>query len=177
MLDFSAVKKVLDVGGGSGAFSMEFIKSSPDIQAVVFDLPDVIPITMKYVESENLNEKISYITGNYLFDEIGDGYDLIFLSAIVHINSFEENKSLVSKCFKALNQGGQIVIKDWVMNEDRTDPAGGAIFALNMLVGTEKGDTYTENEMKTWLNSADFGKVVRKDTGFGSSLMIGYKND
>jgi hypothetical protein len=175
MLELSKVNRMLDVGGGSAAFSMEFIKQNPKMRAVVFDLPHIIPITKKYVDDEKLNHKIELIEGDYLTDNFGNGYDLILLSAIVHINSFEENKMLIKKCYNSLNANGQIVIKDWIMNEERTEPAGGAFFALNMLVGTEKGDTYTELEMKDWLISAGIKKIERKDTSFGSSLMIGYK--
>ncbi len=175
MLDLSASKKMLDVGGGSGAFAMEFIKKNSSMSAVVFDLPNVIPITSRYVEQEKMDDKISYLSGDYLVDDFGGGYDLIFLSAIVHINSFDENNLLIKKCYNSLNTDGQIVIKDWVMNEDRTEPAGGAFFALNMLVGTERGDTYTETEMKNWFTNAGIKKIERKNTSFGSSLMIGYK--
>ena len=175
MLKLSKVNRMLDIGGGSAAFSMEFIKQNPKISAVVFDLPHIIPITKKYVDDEKLNDKIELLEGNYLKDDFGKDYDLILLSAIVHINSFEENKKLIKKCFDSLNANGQIVIKDWVMKEDRTEPTGGAFFSLNMLVGTEKGDTYTESEMKDWLINAGIKKIERKDTSFGSSLMIGYK--
>jgi predicted O-methyltransferase YrrM len=176
MLELSNVNRMLDVGGGSGAFAMEFIKKNPNMNAVIFDLPEVIPITNKYVAEEKMTEKISFLSGNYLADDLGNGYDLIFLSAIVHINSLEENNSLIKKCYDSLNSGGQIVIKDWVMNEDRTEPAGGAYFALNMLVGTEHGDTYTETEMRNWFTNTGIKKIERKDTSFGSSLMIGYKD-
>ncbi|PKL83693.1 MAG: acetylserotonin O-methyltransferase [Ignavibacteriae bacterium HGW-Ignavibacteriae-3] len=175
LLDFSSVKRILDVGGGSGAFAMEFIKKNPNMTAVIFDLPDVIPITNRYVEMEKMNDKISFLSGDYLADDFGTDYDLIFLSAIVHINGLEENNLLIKKCYDSLNNGGQIVIKDWVMNEDRTEPESGAFFALNMLVGTENGDTYTETEMRKWFANAGINKVERKDTSFGSSLMIGYK--
>ncbi|MEW6702433.1 MAG: methyltransferase [Bacteroidota bacterium] len=176
MLELSNVNNMLDVGCGSGIFATEFIKRNPNINAVLFDLPDVIPITKKYIEAEKSSGKIELCGGNYLTDDFGSGYDLIFLSAIVHINSFDENKMLIKKCYNALNSCGQIVIKDWVMNEDRTEPPDGAYFALNMLVGTECGDTYTESEVKDWLTRAGIKKIERKDTSFGFSLMIGYKD-
>lgn len=176
MIDLKRVKKLLDVGGGSGAFSMKFIEANPEIKAVIFDLPEVIPLTKLYVENFSLKENISFIEGNYLVDNFGNQYDLIFLSAIVHINSYEENKLLIKKCYDSLNENGQIVIKDWIMDEDRIKPEGGAIFAINMLVGTKNGDTYTETEMREWLNDAGIKKMERKDTGFGFSLLIGYKD-
>jgi ubiquinone/menaquinone biosynthesis C-methylase UbiE len=176
MLDLTNVKRMLDVGGGSGIFSIEFIKKNPDIKSVVFDLPEVIPITQRYIEAENMSPNFSFIGGNYLEDAFSADYDLIFLSAIVHINSLNENKKLIKKCYDALNPNGQIIIKDWIMSEDRVEPAGGAYFALNMLVGTDSGDTYTESEMKEWFNAAGISKIGKKDTGFGSALLIGYKN-
>ncbi|MCL4549332.1 MAG: methyltransferase [Bacteroidetes bacterium] len=166
---------MLDVGGGSGTFAMEFIKQNPQLTATVFDLPGIIPITEKYVAQENLTGKVNFLSGDYLEDDFGNDYDLIFLSAIVHINSYEENSQLIQKCYNALNKGGQIIIKDWVMNDDRTEPAGGAFFALNMLVGTRSGDTYTESEMKEWMEKTGIKKIERKNTSYGFSLIIGYK--
>ena len=177
MIDLKNVNRMLDVGGGSGAFSMQFIEKNPGMNAVILDLPEVIPLTKKYVESFHHKDKIEYIKGDYSQNEFGCGYDLVFLSAIVHINSFEENKFLIKKCFDALNPGGQIVIRDWVMNEDRVSPEGGAYFALNMLVGTESGDTFTESEMREWFSNAGIENITRKETSFGSSLMIGIKEN
>jgi ubiquinone/menaquinone biosynthesis C-methylase UbiE len=176
MLDLDRVNKMLDIGGGSGAFTMQFIQKNSNMSAVVFDLPSVIPLTKKYVESFQYKNKISYITGDYLEDDFGTGYDLIFLSAIVHINSFDENKQLIKKCYDSLNSGGQIIIKDWVMSEDRTLPESGAYFALNMLVGTQSGDTYTQSEMKDWLLASGIKNIEKKETSFDSSLIIGIKD-
>ncbi|MDH7604165.1 MAG: methyltransferase [Melioribacter sp.] len=176
MIELKNVKRMLDVGGGSGAFTMKFVESNPDMKAVIFDLPEVIPLTRKYVEEFLYKNNISFIEGNYLTDDIGNNFDLIFLSAIVHSNSFDENILLIRKCADALNKNGQIIIKDWIMDEDRTKPAGGALFAVNMLVGTKNGDTYTESEMRDWLNNAGISKIERKDTSFGFSLLIGKKD-
>lgn len=175
LIDTSNTKNILDIGGGSGAFSMGLIKKNPSIISTVLDLPHVIPITKKYVEKEGYLENFHYIEGNYLQADFGNEYDLILLSAIVHINSYEQNKNLIKKCFDALNNNGMIIINDFVMNEERTEPAFGTFFSLNMLVGTESGDTYTETEMKEWFDFAGIEKIERKKTSFGSDLMIGYK--
>jgi len=175
LIDFTGVKNILDLGGGSGAFAMTFLKNNPDAQAVLFDVPGVVELAKVYVEKENLTSRFGFIPGNYLTDDYGTGYDLIFASAIVHINSFDENKELVQKCCKALNPGGQIVISDFVMNDDRTEPKTGTLFALNMLVGTSSGNTYTEKEINSWLKDAGFIKPERKETSFGSTLIIGRK--
>jgi len=175
LIDFQNVNSLLDLGGGSGAFAITFAKNNPSIAATVFDLPDVIELTKIYVAEENLQDRFNYIKGDYLVDNYGSGYDMIFASAIVHINSLDENNNLVKKCYNSLNSGGKLVIFDYVMNEDRTEPKPGAVFALNMLVGTKCGDTYTENEMKAWFNNAGFSDIERKDTSFGTSLIIAKK--
>ena len=175
MIDLTNIKKMLDVGGGSAAFSMEMVKRNPSINAIVLDLPHVIPLTKKYVSQEGLLDKFNFIEGDYLTKDFEDGYDLILLSAIVHINSYEQNKILIKKCADALNNNGMIIISDFIMNEDRTQPHHGAVFSLNMLVRTISGDTYTEGEMKEWFTSAGLSKIERKNTAFGSDLMIGMK--
>ncbi len=175
MIDLSNVKKMLDVGGGSAAFSMEFVKKNPSIKAVVLDLPHVIPLTKKYVSNVGLLNNFDFIEGDYFTNSFEKDYDLILLSAIVHSNSYEQNKNLVKKCVDALNPRGIVIISDFIMNEDRTLPAYGALFSINMLVGTEGGDTYTEQEMREWFQSAGISKIERKNTSFGSDLMIGIK--
>ena len=175
MIDLANVKRMLDVGGGSAAFSIEIVKRNPSIKAVVLDLPHVVPLTKKYVDEAGLSNNFDFIEGDYLTNEFEGSYDLVLLSAIVHINSFEQNKMLIKKCADALNKNGMIVINDFVMNEDRTQPYHGALFSINMLVGTEYGDTYTENEMREWFKSAGISNVERKNTSFGSDLLIGTK--
>ena len=175
MIDLTKVNKILDVGGGSAAFSIELVKRKPLINAVVLDLPHVIPLTRKYVNAAGLTGKFDFIEGDYLTGDFGSGYDLILLSAIVHINSYEQNKMLIMKSADGLNHNGMIIINDFIMNEDRTLPSYGAIFSLNMLVGTTSGDTYTESEIREWLLAAGITRLERKNTSFGSDLMIGIK--
>lgn len=172
LLDLSGVTRVLDVGGGSGAYSMAFAVSNKNIHATVFDLPNVIPLTRQYVEKEGVSDRVDYIEGDYMKDSPGKGYDLIFLSAIVHINSPEENIKLLQKCVSALNGGGQVVIQDFIMEEDRVHPANGAVFALNMLVGTRMGDTYTEGEIREWFNKVGLQNPKKIETPFGTTLIM-----
>ncbi|MCU0285026.1 MAG: acetylserotonin O-methyltransferase [Acidobacteria bacterium] len=174
-LDLTNVSRVLDVGGGSGAFAMAFVKAKADIKATVFDLPNVIPLTLQYIEKEGFGGKVHVITGDYLKDELGCGYDLVLLSAIIHSNSVEQNIKLLAKCARALDPGGQVVIQDFIMDEERTGPALGALFAINMLVATDGGDTFTESEVKNWLTMAGFYGVQKVDSLMGNSLLIGKK--
>lgn len=175
MINLTGVTSVLDIGGGSGIFSMAFARAKNDIKATVFDLPNVLPITKMYVEKEKLSDKILTVPGNYNTDDFPKGFDLIFLSAVIHSNSPKENNMLIKKCYRSLNPKGQVVVQDFIMDDDRVSPSHGALFALNMLVGTESGDTYTGSEVGQWMKSAGFSKITRKDTNFRTSLIIGRK--
>jgi len=175
MLELSDVSRVLDIGGGSGAYSMAFVRARQGIRSRVFDLPNVISLTKNYIEQERLSDKVETAVGDYNIDNLGSGFDLVFLSAIIHSNSIEENRKLIRKCSKALNPGGQVVVQDFIMDEDRTSPPLGALFSLNMLVGTESGDTYTESEVRMWMEAANLSNIIRKDTAFGTTLIIGRK--
>ena len=153
---------------------MAFAYAKSDILSTVFDLPHVIPMTQRYVEEDGLEGRVETVTGDYNTDELPSGYDLVFLSAILHSNSPEQNISLFKKIYKSLNPGGRIVISDFIMDDDRTSPAFGTFFALNMLVNTTSGDTYTQSEIKDWIEQAGMTFVERKDTR-STGLMIGKK--
>ncbi len=174
-IDLSQIGTVLDIGGGSGAYSMEFVSKKPGIEATVFDLPKVIPITNKFIDKEGFSGKIKTYTGDYTADELPKGFDLVFLSAVIHSNSLEVNQNLIKKCYTSLNKNGKIIIQDWIMNNDRTFPVFGAIFAINMLVGTEAGDTFTEQEVTDMLETAGFTNITRIEFETGLSQVIARK--
>ncbi|MFP4475218.1 MAG: methyltransferase [Desulfatibacillaceae bacterium] len=168
-------EKVLDVGGGSGAYAMAFANRAPGVTATVFDLPNVVPLTRGYVEEAELSDRVGTAVGDYLTDELGSGYDTGFLSAIIHSNTPEQNRELFAKVYRALNPGGRIVVQDFIMDPDRTSPAFGAVFALNMLVGTHGGDTYTDAQVRGWMSDVGFTDMESMDTGVGTTLIIGKK--
>ena len=172
-IDLSDVTRVLDVGGGSGAYAMAFVRAKAGISATVFDLPDVLPLTRTYIEREGLSQRVDTVPGDYLKDGLGKDFDLVFLSAIIHSNSPSENAGLIGKCARALRQGGRVVVQDFIMDEERLTPSHGALFALNMLVGTESGDTYTEAEVSGWMTAAGLSGVSRQGTPFGTSQIAG----
>jgi ubiquinone/menaquinone biosynthesis C-methylase UbiE len=167
--------RVLDVGGGSGAFAVAFVRAKEKVTATIFDLPQVLPLTQKYVEAEHLTELVNFVAGDYLKDELPTGYDLVFLSAIIHSNPPDENRMLIQKCARALRPNGTVVVQDFIMDESRTQPPGGAFFALNMLVGTAAGDTYTESEIRAWMEEAGLSGITRTEMPWGSAQVRGLK--
>lgn len=163
-IDLKGVKKALDLGGGPGTYSMEMARKINSV--TLFDLPHAIAIAKDIIGKTRL-KNISYVEGDFRTDDIGNGYDLIFISQILHSFSDTDNLKVLKKAFKALAPNGLIVIQEHLIGPDRTKPVHGSLFAVNMLVNTRGGRSYTAQEMKGWLSSLGFKKVkhiTRKDT-------------
>jgi len=161
--DASWAKKLLDIGCASGTYTVAFLSAYPNMKAVLFDLPDVMPFAEERIKKEGFSNRVSFVAGDFYKDELPTGCDLALLSAIIHQNSAEENIELFKKVYRALEPGGRILIRDHVMSEDRTWPPAGTLFALNMLVVTPGGDTYTFSELSEFLKEAGFenARLVR----------------
>ena len=156
-LDVSPYRRMLDVGGGPGTYAIAFLEANPDMQATVLDLPDVLPIGREHAASTTVADRLTFTAGDMTADSFGSGYDLILLSNIIHSYGSEMNRELVRKSYDALEPGGLLIIKDFLVSDDRTGPPFGLIFALNMLIHTEAGDTYTTAEVCHWTDAAGFG--------------------
>lgn len=152
-------KVLLDVGGGSGTYTIAFLRAVPDMKATIFDLPEVIEMARERLRSEGLLDRTTLAAGSYHEDELPKGHDLVLISAIIHGNSDRGNRELYKKAFRSLNPGGRILVRDHVMDPDRTRPRDGAVFAINMLVGTPGGGCYTYEEIETGLKEAGFTKI------------------
>lgn len=170
------VERVLDVGGGSGAYSIAFARARESLHAEVFDLSSVVPIARGHIEEAGLSERVETRVGDFRTDEFGAGYDLVFLSAICHMNGPEENKALLRKSFEALAPSGRVVIQDFILDADKTSPKFAALFALNMLVGTRAGSSYSENEYAAWLKDAGFREIRRIDLPAPTGLIVGRRD-
>jgi SAM-dependent methyltransferase len=157
--DASRFKRFLDIGGASGTYTIAFLRKNPQMTAVLFDLPPVIPIARERMEAEGLTNRVDLTPGNYNEDAIPSGCDLALLSAIIHQNSLAENQNLFAKIFAVLDPGGVLLIRDFIMDPSRTSPITGTLFALNMLVNTTDGDTYTLAEVSKALQKAGFINV------------------
>ncbi|MFH1740070.1 MAG: methyltransferase [bacterium] len=155
ILDLSAVKTLLDIGGGPGMYAIEFARHNPQLHAVVFDNEKTLEVTQANIRKAGLTDRVSVLPGDIFKDELTEEYDFIFISNLIHSYSYKENNDLISKCAHALTPGGQICIKDFLLNSDRTNPPWSTLFAVNMLVNTDRGDCYTMDEVKEWCQHAN----------------------
>jgi (2Fe-2S) ferredoxin/SAM-dependent methyltransferase len=169
------VRRLIDIGGGSGAYSIAFAQASKSLRADVFDLDSVVPLAARYLAEAGVGDRVSTRIGDLRRDPFGANYDVALISAICHMLDPEENRDLLKRARSCLVPGGRVVIQDHVMNVDKTLPRAGAIFAINMLVGTPGGSTYSEAEYTSWLQEAGFKEITRVGLQGPTDLMIGRK--
>ena len=172
-LGTTGVRRILDLGGGSGAYSIAFAKASPDVQCEILDLPEVVPLTSEYVSKAGVSPQVSIRAGDMLHDKFGSGYDIIMLNAICHMFSEEQDLDIFRRARQALAPNGRLVVQDFILNLDKTGPQHAALFSVNMLVGTDAGATYSEAEYAGWMKAAGFSEVHRIKLSGPSDLIVG----
>ncbi|HXZ42220.1 MAG TPA: methyltransferase [Terriglobales bacterium] len=173
VLGSSGVRRILDLGGGSGAYSIAFAKACPEVQCEILDLPEVVPLTAEYVSRAGVSAQVSIRSGDMLRDDFGSGYDIIMLNAICHMFSEEQNREVFRRAHHALAPNGRLIVQDFILNSDKAGPQHAALFSLNMLVATDAGASYSELEYTLWMKAAGFTEVVRINLPGPSDLIVG----
>ena len=168
----SGFQRMLDLGGGSAAYSIAFVRAHQQLHSEILDLPEVVPLTQEYIRKARLTERISARAGDMLTAPLGENFDLILISAICHMFSPAENRSLIQRAAQALAPGGVLVIHDFILDSEKTAPSSAALFSLNMLVGTNAGASYSEPEYSTWLSEARLTGIRRVLLPGPASLML-----
>ena len=168
-------QRMLDLGGGSAAYSITFAQAHPQLRVDVLDLPAVLPLTQDYIRRAGLEARIQTRPGDMRTDRFGQGYDLVLLSAIAHSFSPEENRDLLNRIYEALVPDGRLVLQDFILEPDKTSPSFAVLFSLNMLVNTKGGASYSEPEYDLWLRSAGFRESSRVRLPGAANLMIAIK--
>lgn len=155
-IDLAGRTHMLDIGTGPGTYPITFMKAYPDLRATLQDLPDVLDIAREQVEAAGLEARVDYRPGDLTTDDLGAGYDFIHISNVVHMLGADANADLVRRCFDALEPGGMLLIKDFLIEPERLGPPFSLMFALHMLVHTPAGDVYTWVDAQTWTDAAGF---------------------
>jgi 3-hydroxy-5-methyl-1-naphthoate 3-O-methyltransferase len=155
-ISLKGVKRALDLGGGPGTYAIGMAKKG--ISVTLFDVPETIRIAREVIE-ESGAKNINCIEGDFLRDDIGNGYDLIFISQVLHSFSAEANRRIIEKSSNALSYKGRVVVQEFYINQGRTYPVQSALFSINMLVNTEGGRCYSPGEIMSWLREAGFKEV------------------
>ena len=156
------VHRLLDLGGGAGTFSIALAMSCPQLSAVVFDAnPEALAMAREEIAARGLEERVTTRQGTFVEDELGHGFDLVLISSVMCLLGEDENRRLLARVRDALVPGGEVVIRDAILDPSATAPPQFALFSINMLVTTAHGKAYTHQEISTWLTDTGFTRIQR----------------
>ena len=167
------IERVLDVGAGSGAWSLPFAQANARLRVTAQDHPEVIPTTRQYAQQFGVAGQYDYLEGDFRQTDFGQKlYDIVILGHIIHSEGEKWGKVLIAKAYKALKPGGTLVVAEMIPNDSRTGPVFPVLFGLNMIVNTTEGDVYTLAEYKQWLKQAGFKSVKTVQIDAPSPLIL-----
>ncbi len=170
--ELDGVKTALDVGGGPGIYAIDLARRLPGARVTVMDRAETLEVAREYVSEASLGDRITLLAGDAFTDPMGGPYDLVLASNLVHIFAPEDAARLVARAAATLAPGGRLVVKDFLLDDDRTAPVGGALFAVNMLVATEGGDAYTAETVGGWMEAAGLEVAGLHDLTAQSRLLV-----
>ena len=161
LIDLSSKRHLLDLGGGPGTYAIHFCKKYSQLKATVYDLPTTRPFAEKTIKQFELTDSIQFAEGNYLNDPIEGRYDAVWLSHILHGEGPDDCRMIIQKAVSVLEPGGKIIIHDFILNNSMDGPLFPALFSLNMLLGTDSGQSYSEDQIIDMLAAAGVKDVCR----------------
>ena len=156
--EFVDAKRVLDLGGGRGVYSMAFAQKNPAPEVTLFDLPYVVEIGKRFIAKYGMEDRIKMMAGDFNNDDIGNGYDMVFVSHVFYRK--EGIESVLGKIYDSLNKNGAIVLNHWVVNETRTGPRVSVQFDLYTSIRNRDYHIYTVNEYTSLLEGAGFSRIL-----------------
>jgi hypothetical protein len=160
-IDLSGRRHFLDLGGGPGTYAIHFCLNNPQLRGTVYDLPTTRPFAEKTIARFALTDRIEFMDGNYLDEDIEGSYDVAWLSQILHGEGPDECRMIVNKAVAALEPGGLIMIHEFVLDNSMDGPVFPALFSLNMLLGTDGGQSYSEAQLTDMLAGAGVKEIKR----------------
>jgi len=157
--DFSNYKRVLDLGGGSGAYCVSLCRKFPGLEALVFDFPEVCRITDELIESVGLSNRIKTIPGDFTSDPFPEGFDIMLMNGNIIQYGPEDAKAVIGKAFKALLPGGAMHIVAENLNDEKTGPLLAATWSMHEALSGSKGRAHSNAEIRAYMEEAGFTRV------------------
>jgi SAM-dependent methyltransferase len=177
LIDLSGHRRLLDLGGGPGTYAIHFCMQNPELSAVVYDLPTTREFADATVARFLLSDRVGFAAGDFLTDAVPTGFDVVWVSHVLHSCGPEECALLLAKGVEALEPGGILLVQEFILDDTRDGPLFPALFSLNMLLGTPTGQAYSGRELSALMSAAGLCNVQRIPLQLpnGAGVMIGTK--
>ncbi|NQS70956.1 MAG: methyltransferase domain-containing protein [Desulfobulbaceae bacterium] len=175
--DLNGRKHLLDLAGGPGTYAIHFCKENPSLSAVIFDYPTTRPFAENTVARFDLSDRIAFVAGDITVDAIDAGFDVVWMSHLLHSKGPAACRTIVAKAAQALEAGGMLLVQDFLLDDSRTAPLHSALFSLNMLIGTPEGQAYSQKDITEMMQQAGLHTIHRLAITLpnGAGIMAGTK--
>jgi hypothetical protein len=163
-----------DVGTAQGDLAVQIALANEHLTGVGFDLPEVAPVFDQYVTLNGLQGRLRFAAGDFFADALPKA-DALVMGHILHDWSLDEKRTLLSKAYEALPEGGALIVYDSIIDDDRSKNAFGLLMSLNMLIETDHGFDYTAADCMGWMTDAGFSATRAEHLVGPDSMVIGIK--
>jgi len=177
-VDLTGRQRLLDLGGGPGTYAIHFCQKNPQLRATIYDLPTTQPFAEATLQRFAMTDRINFAAGDFLVEPLPGGFDIVWLSHVLHGEGPNGCRKLLAKAFEALEPGGQLLVQEFILDETRAAPLFPALFSLNMLLGTPQGQAYSEPELVALFQQAGLSQIERLPIELpnGAGIMAGHKS-
>ena len=174
-LELQNHQRLLDVAGGSGIYSCCIVARHPRLKATVFEKPPVDKVARTAIGRRGLADRVGVVAGDMFADPLPGGFDVHFISNVLHDWDVPVVKGLLAGSFRALSAGGLLVIHDAHLNADRSGPLPVAAYSAMLMHSTE-GKCYSVAEMEAYLREVGFAEMRFIPTAADRSVITARKS-
>lgn len=174
-VDLQGRRRLLDLGGGPGTYAIHFCQANPQLAATVYDLPSTRPFAEQTIASFGLSDRIAFHAGDFNSDDVPGGFDVAWLSHILHGEGPDECLTTLRRAVAALEPGGLLMVQEFILDDTLDGPLFPALFSLNMLLGTPQGRSYSERQLTEMMAAAGVGSIRRLELDLpnGAGVLAG----
>ncbi len=173
--DFSKHRVLLDVGGGTGAYSISLCKAYERLRAIIIDLPLVARVASGYVDASDLSSRVEVRACDFKEEPLPEGFDVALLADLLSVASEETNRELLRNIYERLPEGGAVIISGWILDDARTSPLLPVLFCLEDINWQAPDVERSASTYARWLAEAGFVKIEHKRYYPPTSMIIGRK--
>ncbi|HXE97099.1 MAG TPA: methyltransferase [Dongiaceae bacterium] len=174
-IDLQGRRRLLDLGGGPGTYAVHFCQANPRLTATVYDLPTTRRFAEKTIDSFGLSDRITFQEGDFISDDISGGFDVAWLSHILHGEGPDGCAVTLRRAVAALEPGGMLMVQEFILDNNMEGPLFPALFSLNMLLGTPQGRSYSQRQLEAMMAAAGVGAIRRLELNLpnGAGVLAG----